>query len=137
MPVDTPPPSAYPSGPDVIVDFVFDRGMLFIAIENIGDKPAFEVRVKFSESIRGAEGTKEISALPLFHNLEFLAPHKKITTFLDSSAAYFRSKQPSKVSAEIAFRDSTGTQKTVTIHHNLDIYRDIVHAELVPHPVSE
>ena len=137
MPVDTPPPSTYPSGPDVIVDFVFDRGMLFIAIENIGDKPAFEVRVKFSESIRGAEGTKDFSALPLFHNLEFLAPHKKITNFLDSSASYFRSKQPTKISAEIVFKESNGTQKSVTIRHNLEIYKDIVYAAPAEHPSPE
>jgi len=126
------PSVVYPSGPDVIVDFLFDRGMLFISVHNIGDKPAYEVRVKFSETICGAEGTKDISALPLFRELEFLAPHKQITTFLDSSASYFRNKQPTNIAAEIAFKDSTGAQKTVTIRHNLEIYRDIVHADLGP-----
>jgi hypothetical protein len=125
-----PPSSLYPSGPDVIVDFIFDRGMLFISIHNIGDKPAYEVRVKFSENIRGAEGIKDISALPLFRDLEFLAPHKKIATFLDSSASYFRNKQPTKIAVEVAFKDSSGAQKTVTIRHNLEIYRDIVHAQI-------
>jgi len=91
---------AYSNGPDVIVDFVFDRGMLFISVENIGDKPAYEVRIKFSEAMRGIEG-KEISSLPLFRNLEFLAPHKQISTFLDSSASYFRSGQPTKISAAV------------------------------------
>jgi hypothetical protein len=133
MPVDTPS-SVYPSGPDVIVDFVFDRGMLFISIQNIGDKPAFDVRVKFSEAIRGIEGTKDISALPLFQELEFLAPHKEIRTFLDSSAAYFRSKQPTKVSAEVVFKDSNGNRRVVTIRHNLEIYREIGYAELAASP---
>jgi hypothetical protein len=51
--------------PHVIVDFVFDRGLLFISIKNIGERPAFAVRVEFSTRIVGIEGT-EISALPLF-----------------------------------------------------------------------
>ena len=122
----------YPTGPDVIVDFFFDRGMLFISVQNIGDKPAYEVRVKFSEVIRGIEGTKEISALPLFSDLEFLAPHKEIVTFLDSSACYFRSGQPTKISANISFKDSNGLKRVATIHHNLEIYREIGYAELAP-----
>src|SRR5436853_1897780 len=97
MPVDTQSPT-FPSGPEVIVDFVFDRGMLFISVQNIGDKPAFQVRIQFSETIRGIEGTKDISALPLFHNLEFLAPHKVISTFVDRSASYFRNQQPIRIS---------------------------------------
>jgi hypothetical protein len=133
MPIDTSA-AAFPSGPDVIVDFVFDRGMLFITIENIGEKPAFEVRVKFSEKIRGIEGTKDISALPLFQELEFLAPHKEIRAFLDSSASYFRSKQPTKVSAEVVFKDSNGNRRVVTIRHNLEIYREIGYAELAASP---
>lgn len=120
---------AYANGPDVMVDFVFDRGMLFISVENIGDKPAYEVRIKFSEAMRGIEG-KEISSLPLFRNLEFLAPHKQISTFLDSSASYFRSGQPTKISAAVTFKDADGGKKSVTIRHNLEIYREIGYAQL-------
>ena len=31
--------------PEVIVDFVFDDGLLFVSVENIGEKPAREVTV--------------------------------------------------------------------------------------------
>ena len=113
------------SGPDVIVDFIFDAGLFFISIINIGDKPAFKVSVTFDKKIRGLAGTKEISALPLFNNIEFLAPGKKITTFLDRSESYFGRKGPTKISASISYRDSKGTRYSVKIKHDLGIYRDI------------
>ncbi len=112
-------------GPDVILDFVFDRGLLFISIKNIGDRPAFAVRVQFSSRLMGVGGTREISALPLFHNLEFLPPQKEIVTFLDTSASYFGSGQATNISPRITARDSNGARRVVTIRHNLEIYREI------------
>ena len=52
--------------PEVIVDFVFDDGLLFISVENIGDQPALKVSVQFDQKIMGVEGGQEISALSLF-----------------------------------------------------------------------
>ena len=111
--------------PYVIVDFVFDQGALFIAIENIGKRPAFTVRVEFSHKLMGVGGTLDVSALPLFHALEFLPGGKKITTFLDSSESYFRSKQPVQITTRISYKDAGDTKLTQTIRHNLEIYRDI------------
>lgn len=113
------------SGPDVILDFIFDEGLFFISVNNIGDKPAYKVSVKFDSKIYGLGGTKEISALPLFRNIEFLAPQKKIVTFLDSSNSYFSGKEPTKISARISFRDSAARKHLVTINHDLEIYREI------------
>src|SRR5574341_1620759 len=100
-------------GPDVIVDFVFDRGLLFISIKNIGDQPAFAVRVQFSSRLMGIGGTKEVSALPLFHKLEFLPPQKEIVTFFDTSASYFGSGQATDISARISAEDSNGVRRVV------------------------
>jgi hypothetical protein len=111
--------------PYVIVDFVFDRGLLSISIKNIGSRPAFAVRVEFSQKLMGVEGTVEVSALPLFSALEFLPGGKEISTFLDSSASYFRRKQPAKVTTRISYQDARGGRLTNTIRHNLEIYREI------------
>lgn len=111
--------------PYVIVDFVFDRGLLSIAIKNIGSRPAFGVRVEFSHKLMGVEGTVEVSALPLFSALEFLPGGKEISTFLDSSASYFRSQQPEQITTRISYQDARGGRFTNTIHHNLEIYRAI------------
>jgi hypothetical protein len=114
------------SGPYVIVDFVFDRGLLSISVKNIGQQPAFVVRVEFSHRLVGIEGTVDVSGLALFHALEFLPGGKEISTFFDSSASFFRSKQPTAITAQIAYTDSQGRKYSHAIRHNLEIYRHIL-----------
>ncbi len=114
-----------PSDPEVIVDFLFDRGLFFISIKNIAAKSAFKVSVQFDKKIYGIEGTKEISALALFRNIEFLPPQKEIVTFLDTSASYFKRKQPTKITTRVSYQDADGTKHAHTIKHDLGIYREI------------
>jgi hypothetical protein len=120
----TKPKQSELSEPDVIVDFIFDDGLFFISISNISDKPAYKVSVKFACKLPGPGG-KDIAALPLFRNIEFLAPHKEIVTFLDSSGSYFSRGGPTKVSARVSYQDFQGTRKVATINHDLEIYREI------------
>jgi hypothetical protein len=130
MPSKTPKKTKTVPDPDpyVIVDFVFDRGLLSISIKNIGSRPAFRVRVEFSHQLMGVEGTVEVSALPLFRALEFLPGGKEIGTFLDSSASFFRSRQPVEITTRISYQDARGAKFTNTIRHNLEIYREIGYA---------
>jgi len=127
MPSKTAKKRKVVSDPDpyVIVDFVFDRGLLSISIKNIASRPAFGVRVEFSHKLMGVEGTVEVSALALFRALEFLPGGKEISTFLDSSASYFRSKQPVDITTRISYQDARGRKFANTIRHNLEIYREI------------
>ena len=120
----TKPKASELSEPGVIVDFIFDEGLFFIAISNLSDRPAYQVSVKFDCQIYGLGG-KDICALPLFGNIEFLAPHKQITTFLDSSGSYFRNGGPTRISARITYHDFRGTKQVATIRHDLEIYREI------------
>ena len=113
------------SDPYVIVDFVFDRGLLSISIKNIGASAAFGVSVKFSQKLMGVEGTVAVSALPLFTALEFLPAGKEISTFLDTSSSYFRSKQPTQITTAITYQDAQHREFSNTIRHNLEIYREI------------
>ena len=119
--------------PQVIVDFVFERGLFFISVKNISEQPAYKVSVKFSQKLYGLGGVREVSALPLFRNIEFLAPQKEITTFLDSSDSYFARKQPVKVKAQISYHDAEGEKHSVSIDHDLEIYRNLA---VVGHPES-
>ena len=111
--------------PQVIVDFVFDQGLFFIAVRNISTVPAYKVSVKFNRRIVGLGGAREVTALPLFRNIEFLAPQKEIRTFLDSSDSYFLRKQPTKLKVQIDYLDAGGGRQSVTIVHDLEIYRDL------------
>ena len=111
--------------PDVIVDFLFEDGMLFVAVQNIGPEPALRVHVAFEPSFKGLGGTAAIAELPLFRNIEFLAPARSIRTLLDSSAAYFARQEPERITAAITYSDRSGQKFSSKILHDLAIYRDI------------
>lgn len=117
--------------PDVIVDFLFEGGILFVAVRNIGSQPAQQVRITFEPAFKGLGGTVSIPALPLFHNIEFLAPDRSIRTLLDSSAAYFARPEPVRITANISFSDRSGHKYSSAILHDLTIYRDLA---FVPQP---
>ena len=118
--------------PEVIVDFIFEKGLLFLSIENIGDASAFTVSVDFEPGIRSPEGGRDISELPLFRNIEFLPPHKSIVTYVATSASYFHRGEPTKIATHIAYRDHTGKEYKTSIHHDLEIYREIRYIEDPP-----
>ena len=111
--------------PDVIVDFLFEEGALFVEIQNIGSQPATQVHVAFDPGFKGLGGAASISELPLFRNIEFLAPSRPIRTLLDSSAAYFARQEPERITATISYLDRSGREYSCSILHDLSIYRDI------------
>ena len=113
--------------PDVIVDFDFEDGLLFVSVTNLSARPATAVRVTFDPPFRGLGGTKAMNRLGLFRRLEFLAPYKEIRTLLDSSAAYFARGEPTKVTATVTFRDEAGRRHSRRIAHDLAVYRDIAY----------
>jgi hypothetical protein len=120
-------------GPEVIIDFIFEEGLFYISIKNIGARPAYKVSTKFDKTIVGVEGKKAISELPLFKCIEFLPPDKEIRTFLDTSSSYFSRNEPTKISVQIRFEDSRGKIYSNTINHNLEIYREIGYTFIANH----
>lgn len=117
--------------PDVIVDFLFEDGMLLVAVQNIGLHPAPGVHVAFDPPFQGLGGAVSIPELPLFRNIEFPAPSRSIRTLLDSSAAYFARKEPEQITATASYSDRSGRKFSGTMLHDLAIYRDIA---LIPEP---
>jgi hypothetical protein len=113
--------------PEVIVDFLFDHGLFHVAVINIGEAPAYSVSVKFDKTFRGLGGTQDVSALPLFRRIKFLAPHRQIETFLDTSSAYFRRGEPTRLTAVISFRDARRRPYERRIAHDLSIYKNVAY----------
>jgi hypothetical protein len=111
--------------PDVIVAFIFEDGMLLIAVQNIGSQPALQVHVAFDPPFKGLGGTASIPELPLFRNIAFLAPSRSIRTLLDSSAAYFARREPEQINVTASCSDRTEQKFSCTIVHDLAIYRDL------------
>jgi hypothetical protein len=125
--------------PEVFVDFVFDRGLLHVAVVNGSDAAAYDVTVAFTPAFRGLGGTQETSSLPLFRGIAFLAPRRRIETFLDTSSDYFRRREPRRISADIAWRDARKKRHTRRIVHDLGIYEDlsyVVHRPTEPASAS-
>lgn len=113
--------------PDVIVDVVFEDGLLFLAVSNIGDRPALDVRTTFNRKLVGLGGTKDVAALPLFRNIPFLAPGKEIRTLLDSTASWFARRRARTFVVRIAYRDAEKEEYTASMTHDLEIYREIAY----------
>jgi hypothetical protein len=114
-------------GSDVIVDFVFEAGVLYATVANIGERPALKVSCRFEPGFHGLGGDVEISRLPLFRNIEYLAPHKEIRTLVDASAAYFARKEPTKLTVTVTYREEGGARRQTTIAHDLGIYKNLAY----------
>ena len=114
---------------EVILDLVFDHGLLFLVLENLGDRSAHSVRVKFDRPFSGVGGAKRIDRLALFRKLEFLAPYKSIEVFLDRSASYFARDEPTELTAAISWRTPEGARRRTTVHHDFEVYRDLGYIE--------
>lgn len=115
------------SDPQVIVDVEFERGLLFLVVRSLGDRPTLDVKVEFDKPVKGLGGTREVNRLALFSKLRFLAPGKEIRTLLDSSAAYFARKEPTLLTATVSYRTATGERHRHAITHDLSIYRDLAY----------
>jgi len=113
--------------PQVIVDVVFDAGILSLCVTNLGDQPVWRVSVQWEPAFRGLGGTQSISDLPLFKNIEFLAPHKSISTLLDSSRAYFQRGEATRLTARLTYLTADHKTHTATIVHDLSIYQDLTY----------
>jgi hypothetical protein len=124
-----PPPSqeAGPVAlrPEIILDFEFDDGALFISLLNIGARPAHDVRTELKPPIRGMGGRQLMSELPVFRGIGFFPPGKQIRLLLDSGALYFGRGEPLRVAAHIRYSDDLGNNFDTVIQHDLEIYRSL------------
>ncbi len=111
--------------PEVIVDFICENGLLFVALQSISDRPAYDVRVAFDKPFRGMGGEQEVSALRMFQHTPFLGPRRCIRTFLDTTAAYFRREEPTSIAATVTYKDFAQREYAHTIEHDLAIYADL------------
>jgi hypothetical protein len=114
------------AGADVILDVVFEDGLLYLVLANVGERPALKVTCRFERPFTGLGGGVDVSRLRLFRNVEFLAPRREIRTLLDSSAAYFTRREPTRLSVTVGWRDERGRHERPIVH-DLAIYRDVAY----------
>jgi hypothetical protein len=112
--------------PQVIVDVVFEDGLFFLSVANIGDRPALDVETTFNRKLVGLGGTRDVAALPLFRNIPFLAPGKEIRTLLDSAPSWFARARSNAITARVTYRDDAKVYKGA-MSHDLEIYRELAY----------
>lgn len=113
------------SRPDIIVDFVFEGGLFFISLRNIGSQPALKVKTHFEPGFCGMGGSLDMATLPLFQSVEFFAPNKEIRTLLDTSSAYFGRGEPTSITVRVVYGDREGVTYEGEMYHDLKIYQSI------------
>lgn len=111
--------------PNVIVDILWEDGLLFVVLKNIGAGPAEHISVTFTPDIQGLRGTVSLSSLALFQNLPFLPPDKTIRAFLDVGRAYFKREAPTRFATTVRFRSENGTLFRRSSTHELAVYREL------------
>lgn len=114
--------------PSVIIDFSIKERSLFLDLINISSVPAIDVGVVFYSKIMGRNGSKDISALPIFQGHTYLAPFKKVSIFVDLLDIFFADQKaidsidnPVNIfNMEIMFKNELGNRFTKTIKYNLN-----------------
>jgi hypothetical protein len=115
---------------DVVLDVEFERGLLYLVLENLGDAPAHAVRVRFDRPLTGLGGDRRVDRLQLFRRLEFLAPGREIRVLLDRSALFFAREQETAFEARVTWQSDEGRRRSRTIRHDLAAYRDFPYLEV-------
>lgn len=97
-------------------------GLLWLIVENVGDESAHRITVRFSRKLMGLGGDVEVSALPLFQDLGFLAAGKRHRIVLDRADRQLRGRRSHVFTAVVEFEDDRGRSHTTKQRHNLGIY---------------
>ena len=110
----------------VVVDVVFDGGVLYLELANLADRPALHVGCTFDPPLTDVQG-RDVSGLPLFRHVEFLAPRRRIRTLLDSSAGYFARQQARRVTIAVEYERPDGPRRVTEVAHDLEIFRELAY----------
>jgi hypothetical protein len=110
----------------VVVDVVFEGGVLFLELANLADRPALNVSCSFDPPLVDLEG-RDVSKLALFHLVGFLAPGRRIRTLLDSSAGYFAREAATRITVAVDFERPDGSRGATKVTHDLEIYRGLAY----------
>jgi hypothetical protein len=117
--------------PEVIVDFSVDDGLLSVHLKNIGCRSAYRVATTFDKPFYGLSGRKCISEMRLFRRLDFMAPGKEFSQFVDALPRYASRKGPLRLKATVSYRDREGNRFEDTMVHDLRIYLELGQAKRI------
>lgn len=109
---------------DLILDVELVRGVLHFVLATIGTQPVHAVRARFSRTIRDLSGAS-LNDSPLFTQLEFLGPGRRVPMMIDALAAYRQRRQPMRFDVRLAWRGDDGRSHARVITHDLDAWLSV------------
>ena len=110
----------------VVVDVVFEAGLLYLELSNLSDRPALNVTCKFDPPLTDMQG-RDVSKLAVFRRVEFLGPQRQIRTLLDSTAGYFARQDASRFTVVTEFERPGEKRGSTTVSHDLAVYRELAY----------
>jgi hypothetical protein len=114
------------SSPDVddgvVVDVVFEDGVLHLELMNLADRPALGITCAFDPPLADAAG-RDVAGLGLFRRMEFLGPRRRVRTLLGSAGR----EGPARVSVTCEFERPGGGRRSTTVTHDLSVYRELAY----------
>jgi hypothetical protein len=106
----------------VIVDVVFEDGVLYLELANLSERPALAVTCTFDPPLVDAAG-RDVAKLRLFKKMEFLGPGRRVRTLLNSVTGM---KAPARTTVSIKYkRPGDRTVTTTSVTHDLAVYREL------------
>lgn len=114
------------SSPNVLLDVLFEQGLLYLVIKNYAHVEAFNIHIHFSTPFSGVQGKEAIASFAIFERLRYLPPMKEIRIFWDVAAAYFsREDEPTEIESHIIWFDKFDQPYDKTIIHDVGIYQEL------------
>jgi hypothetical protein len=110
----------------VVVDVVFECGVLYLELANLADRPALNVTCSFDPPVVDVHG-RDVAKLPLFRRVEFLGPRRRIRTLLDSSPGYFAREPAMRVTISVEYERPGEERRTTQVTHDLEIFRELAY----------
>jgi hypothetical protein len=105
----------------VVLDVVFEAGLLHLELINLGARPALDVRCSFDPQLVDAHG-RNVSELRLFRGLALLVPGRRIRILLGPSSDYSTS-----VTVVVEYSYADGERQTSRITHDLAAFAELIY----------
>ena len=110
----------------VVVDVVFEDGVLYLELANLAERPALNVACSFDPPLLDVQG-RDVSKLGLFRHLAFLGPRRRVRTLLDSLPGYFGRGRPTSVAVTVEYERPGGLRRATKLTHDLELYRELAY----------
>lgn len=110
----------------VVVDVVFEDGVLYLELANLADRPALNVECSFDPALVDAEG-RDVSQLRLFRHVEFLGPRRRVRTLLDSVPGHFSRNAASRFTVAVHYERPGAPRRETGVTHDLELYRELAY----------